>query len=160
LIHAPIALFTQYLIARARQKAIALTLLVAVALNVVLSVVLAYTVGIWGVALSTLVTDLGALAVIAPRLVAPVAGVSLLDLVRAFVRPLLTGLVVAIPVLGLLGRVSPAHHLWELGPLGVVWVAACGAALWRFGIAPSERAGIRREFFSSRGRAAEAIDQV
>ena len=52
LIHAPIALFIQYLIARARQKAIAITLLATTGLNVVLSVVLAATVGIWGVALS------------------------------------------------------------------------------------------------------------
>jgi O-antigen/teichoic acid export membrane protein len=160
LIHAPIALFIQYLIARAHQKAIALTLLAATSLNVVLSVVLALTVGIWGVALSTVVTDLGALAIIVPRLVAPIAGVKPMELVRALGRPLLTGAVVAVPVLGLLGRAVPAHHLWELAPPGALWVVACGAALWRFGIGPSDRAAVRREFFSGRARAAEAIDPV
>ena len=130
LIHAPIALFIQYLIARAHQKAIAITLLVATSLNVVLSVVLALTVGIWGVALSTVVTDLGALAFIAPRLVAPIAGVSALDLGRSFGRPLVTGSLVAVPVLGLLGRAIPAHHVWELAAPGLLWVAACSAALW------------------------------
>ena len=54
LIHQPIYLFTQYLVARGLQREIARTLIGAVAANVVLSVVLAETVGIWGVALSTL----------------------------------------------------------------------------------------------------------
>lgn len=158
LIHAPIALFIQYLIARARQREIAITLLLATSLNVVLSVILAFTVGIWGVALSTVVTDLAALAFIAPRLVAPIAGVRSLDLARALGRPLLTGLVVAVPVLGLLGRAFPAHHVWELAAPGGLWVIACSAALWRFGIDASDRAAVRREFFSGRARAAETID--
>jgi O-antigen/teichoic acid export membrane protein len=153
LIHAPVALFIQYLIARAHQKEIAITLIVTTVLNVVLSVVLASTVGIWGVALSTVVTDLAALAIIAPRLVAPIAGVTTLDLGRALARPLLTGLVVAVPVLGLLGRALPADHVWELALPGALWVAACGAALWRFGIAPSDRVAVRREFFSGRPKA-------
>ena len=120
LIHAPIALFIQYLIARARQRAIAITLLVATGTNVVLSVILAATVGIWGVALSTVVTDLGALAFIAPRLVAPIAGIRSVDLARALARPLLTGMLVAVPVLGLLGRVFPADHVWQLALPGAL----------------------------------------
>jgi len=158
LIHAPIALFIQYLIARARQRAIAITLLVATGLNVVLSVILAATVGIWGVALSTVVTDLGALAFIAPRLVAPIAGIRTVDLVRALGRPLLTGMVVAVPVLGLLGRVFPDDHVWELLLPGGLWIVACSAALWRFGIDPADRAAVRREFLSGRAVVAESID--
>jgi O-antigen/teichoic acid export membrane protein len=158
LIHAPIALFIQYLIARARQKAIAITLLATTGLNVVLSVVLAATVGIWGVALATVVTDLAALAIIAPYLVAPIAGLNPLELARAIGRPLITGAIVAVPVLGLLGRAFPDRHVWELAPPGLLWVIACGAALWRFGIAPSDRAAVRREFFNRKPRAAEVLD--
>ena len=65
LVHQPIYLFTQYLIARGRQRQIARTLIVAVSVNVVLSVALASWVGIWGVALSTLVTDVGILLYVA-----------------------------------------------------------------------------------------------
>jgi O-antigen/teichoic acid export membrane protein len=158
LIHAPIALFIQYLIARARQKAIAITMLATTGFNVVLSVVLAATVGIWGVALATVVTDLVALAIIAPYLVAPIAGLKPLELARALGRPLITGLIVAVPVLGLFGRAFPDRHVWELAPPGLLWVIACGAALWRFGIAPSDRAAVRREFFNRKPRAAEVLD--
>jgi O-antigen/teichoic acid export membrane protein len=158
LIHAPIALFIQYLIARAQQRAIAITLLVTTVLNVVLSVILASTVGIWGVALSTVITDLGALAIIAPRLVAPIAGVRTVDLARALGRPLITGALVALPVLGLLGRALPDRHVWELALPGALWVIACGAALWRFGIDASDRSAVRREFFNRRPRAAGVID--
>ena len=158
LIHAPIALFIQYLIARARQRAIAVTLLATTALNVILSVVLALTVGIWGVALSTVVTERGADAIIGPRWGAAIAGASSLELARALGRPLLTGAIVAVPVLGLLGREFPANHVWELAVPGALWVAACSAALWHFGIAPSDRAAVRRELFSGRARAAEVID--
>ena len=62
LVHQPLYLVTQFLIARARQREIARALVAAGAANVVLSVVLAKTVGIWGVALSTLITDLAVLA--------------------------------------------------------------------------------------------------
>ena len=54
LVHQPIYLVTQFLIARARQHEIARVLVGASVANIVLSVVLASTVGIWGVALSTL----------------------------------------------------------------------------------------------------------
>ena len=59
--------------ARARQREIARVLVAAGAVNVVLSVALAETVGIWGVALSTLVTDLAVLAYVVPALLAPAA---------------------------------------------------------------------------------------
>ena len=61
LIHQPIYLLTQYLIARGRQQRTARALIVAVTINVVLSVTFAETIGLWGVALATLVTDLGVL---------------------------------------------------------------------------------------------------
>ena len=47
LVHQPIYLLTQFLIARARQQQIARTLVLAAAANAALSVVLASTVGIW-----------------------------------------------------------------------------------------------------------------
>ena len=55
------------------------------------------------------------------------------------------------PSLGCLGRVFPDRHVWEFAPLGVLWVAACGAALWRFGIAAADRRRFTREVVGRRG---------
>ena len=108
LIHAPIALFIQYLIARAQQKAIAITLLVTTGLNVVLS-------SCWrrpsasGASRSAPSSPISARSRSSlPRLVAPIAGVTAARLGRASARPLVTGALVAVPVLGLLGRAFPA----------------------------------------------------
>ena len=47
LVHQPVYLMTQFLIARAQQREIARVLVLAGAANVVLSVTLAATVGLW-----------------------------------------------------------------------------------------------------------------
>ena len=130
-------------------------------LNVVLSVILALTVGIWGVALSTVVTDLAALAIIAPRLVAPIAGVTSARPGPSARPPAAHGRARRRPGARAARHVPFLRITSGSSPLpGALWVVACGAALWRFGIAPSDRAAVRREFFSGRARAAEAIDQV
>jgi O-antigen/teichoic acid export membrane protein len=150
IVHQPVALFTQYLIARARQRAIAQTLILAVMANVVLSVAMAYTVGLWGVAASTLVTDLAVLIFVIPRLIAPVSDVGTRDLVKAMGRPLLPALLAGAVVLGLLGRLYPGHRLLEFVPLSVLWVVVCGGVLWRYGFNETERHRFAKEIFGRR----------
>ena len=100
LVHQPVYLMTQFLIARARQHEIARVLVLAGVANVVLSVTLAATVGLWGVALSTLVTDLAVLAYAAPWLVAPAASLSVGTLARSALRPLVPGIAAALLLFG------------------------------------------------------------
>ncbi len=142
LVHQPIYLFTQYLIARARQRQIATTLILAVALNVVLSVVLAEWVGIWGVALATLVTDVALLAYVVPALVAPAAAVGVWELARAALRPVAPALAAALLLLAGVARLAEPDALLELLPLGLAWGAVSALVLWRFGFDAAERAMI------------------
>jgi hypothetical protein len=120
--------------------------------------VLAWAWGIWGVALSTLVTDLLALAWIAPRIAAPAAASSTTDLLRAVVRPLAPALVAAAVVLVGLARVWEPRTLLTLAPLGAVWAIVAAAAIWRFGLAPEDRARVGREFLRRPTRAVAAAD--
>ena len=139
LVHQPIGLFSQFLIARARQQRLALVLLGTVIANVVLSVALAKTVGIWGVALSTLVTDFVALAYIVPALVAPASGVSVAALAADVLRPVVVASAVAVIVLVGVARLFEPETLLGLAPLGLLWVATAGLALLRYGIGSEER---------------------
>lgn len=151
LIHQPIFLFTNYLIARGLQEPAARALIVAVAVNVVLSVVLAQAVGIWGVALATLVTDLIALLYLVPALVAPAAGIPVSTLLRAGLRPVLPAAAAALPVLVFAARAAEPDTLLELLPLGIAWALVAGVFLWRFGFGKEERAVLAR---TARGRPA------
>jgi O-antigen/teichoic acid export membrane protein len=144
LVHQPVYLLTSYLIARALQQQVARTLIVGVAINVVLSVVLAETVGLWGVALATLVTDLAVLVYVVPVLAAPAAALSAGTFARAALRPLLPALAAAAAVLVLTARALEPDTLLELFPLGVAWLVACGFAIWRFGLDGEERAVLGR----------------
>ncbi|MBA3842914.1 MAG: polysaccharide biosynthesis C-terminal domain-containing protein, partial [Actinobacteria bacterium] len=87
LIHQPIYVLTQFLIARARQREVAIVSIVTTLANLGLSFLLAWVWGIWGVAASTLVTDAAALAYIVPRYAAPAAGTTAGALFRAIARP-------------------------------------------------------------------------
>lgn len=151
IVHQPIALFTQYLIARAHQRAISIALIAAVLANVALSIAMAYTVGLWGVAASTLVTDVAVLAFVIPRLIAPISDITTRDLLRAMGRPLLPAFLVAVVLLGFLGRLYPGHRLLEFVPLAVLWLAVGGAAVWRFGFDEGERRRFTREVVGRRG---------
>jgi len=144
LVHQPVSLVTTYLIARGRQRPIARTLIAAVAVNVVLSVALAWSVGTWGVALATLVTDLAALAYAVPALLAPAAGVPARTLAGAALRPLVPGAVAAALVLGVVGHLFPAETLLGLVPIGVLWCVVGGLAVARFGLEPEERRALAR----------------
>jgi O-antigen/teichoic acid export membrane protein len=145
LVHQPIYLVTQFLVARGQQREIARVLVAVGVANLVLSVVLAKAVGIWGVALSTLVTDAAALVYVVPALVAPAASLPAATFARAAARPVLPALAVAVVLFGGLARWLEPDTLLELLPFGAAWLLACGWAVWRFGFNESERAGLGRQ---------------
>jgi O-antigen/teichoic acid export membrane protein len=147
LVHQPIYVLTQFLIARGRQRPIAIVSIAVTAANLVLSFLLAWQWGLWGVALSTLVTDLVMLAWVVPRIAAPAAGTSSGVLVRAALRPLVPALVIAAVVLVGVARWWHPDTLLALAPLGVLWTVLAAAAIWRFGLAADERAQFGREFW-------------
>jgi L-alanine-DL-glutamate epimerase-like enolase superfamily enzyme len=107
-------------------------------------VALAFAVGTWGVALATLVTDVAALAYAVWRLAAPAAGVPVRTLVGAVVRPVVPAAAVAVVVLVGLARLVDQDTLLGLLPIGVVWAAAGGAAIVRFGLEAEERRTLLR----------------
>jgi O-antigen/teichoic acid export membrane protein len=144
LVHQPLWMLTQYLIARGRQREIARLLVLAAGGNVVLSISLALTVGTWGVALATLLADVAALAVAIPRWVAPAAGVRVWTLARALLRPALPAVCAAVVIFGF-ARVVGADTLLELLPIGVAWLVVASLAVWRLGITAEERRSFARE---------------
>lgn len=144
LLHQPIWLLTQYLVARGRQREIARLLVWAAGANVVLSVVLAITVGTWGVALATLLADAAVLALAVPLWVSPAAGVRALALVRALVRPVVPAVAVAILVFGV-ARWIDTDTLLELAPVGAAWGVLASAAVWRLGLTADERRSFTRQ---------------
>jgi O-antigen/teichoic acid export membrane protein len=155
LVHQPIFVLTQFLIARARQRAVAWASIAATAANLVLSFVLAWTWGIDGVAVSTLVTDLALLAWIAPRYAAPAAGIKTEALLHAIARPAIPAAAAAALVLVLVARVWSPDTLLALVPLGAVWAVVATAAVWRFGFAERERNRLRIELLRGGRRPAE-----
>ena len=146
LIHQPIYILTQYLIAVGRQRSVAIVSIAATVANLALSFALAWTWGIWGVAVSTLLTDLVAFAWIVPRIAAPAAELPTTALLRAALRPVVPAAAVAAVVLVGIARLWDPQTLLALTPLGALWAVTGAAALWRFGLAPSERAQFTREF--------------
>jgi O-antigen/teichoic acid export membrane protein len=146
LIHQPFYVLTQFLIAVGRQRSIAIVSIVITLANLALSFLLAWTWGIWGVAVSTLATDVVALAWIVPRIAAPAASMPARTLVRAAVRPAIPAALVAAVVLVGVARLWDPRTLLALAPLGVLWTVLAAAALWRFGLAAPERAQFSREF--------------
>ncbi len=152
LIQQPLYFLTQYLIARGRQREVAFVLMAGAGSNLVLSIALAAWVGIWGVALSTLVTGVAVLAYVVPALVAPAVGVGVASLVRASVRPLVPAAVAGLVILVGVARTVEADTLLGLTPIGLLWLVSCGLAVWRFGFDASERAQAARQLrLPSRG---------
>jgi O-antigen/teichoic acid export membrane protein len=158
LIHQPIYVLTQFLIARARQREVAIVSIVTTLANLGLSFLLAWVWGIWGVAASTLVTDAAALAYIVPRYAAPAAGTTAGALFRAIARPAAPALVVAAAVLVALARVWRPGSLLALAPLGLLWTVMAVAAVWRYGLAKDERLQVRGELLRGRGARPAAAD--
>ena len=152
LVHQPIYVLTQFLIARARQRQVAVVSIVVTLANLALSFVLAWVWGLPGVAVSTLVTDAAMLAWLVPRVAAPAATTSSLVLLRAVWRPVVPAAVAALAVLVLLARAWEPRTLLAFVPFGLVWAGVAGAAIWQVGLAATERELFRREFW--RGRVA------
>jgi O-antigen/teichoic acid export membrane protein len=150
LVHQPIYVLTQFLIARGLQRPIAVTSIVTTAANLALSFVLAWAVGIWGVALSTLVTDVAMLLWVVPRMCAPAADTTSFALYRAMIRPVVPALAAAAVVLVAVARVTSPSSLLALVPLGALWAAAAATVLWLLGIAREERLRLRRQFLARR----------
>jgi O-antigen/teichoic acid export membrane protein len=136
-------MLTQFLVARGRHGRIAVVRLVAVGVNLALSIVLAFTVGIWGVALATLLTEALASAVVTPFLVRRQSGLSLGSLAGAWLRPLVLAAVAAAPTL-VAARLLAVDTLLEFAAVAVVWGAAYAGIFWRFGLTPTERGTLRR----------------
>ena len=155
LVHQPIYLLTQFLIARARQREVARTLVAAAAANVVVSIVLASTVGIWGVALATLVVDAALLLYIVPALAAPAASARAIDLARAILRPLPPALAAGAVVLLGVGHIGDLDTRLELLPVGCLWAIACSLAVWRFGFDREERAVVAQQLLRPPAATAE-----
>jgi O-antigen/teichoic acid export membrane protein len=150
LVHQPIYVLTQFLIARARQREVAWVSIGTTLANLALSFALAWAWGTWGVALSTLVTDAAMLVWIVPRYAAPAAGTTSWALAAATLRPAVPAAVAGALVFGLLARAWEPGTLLALVPLGALWAAVCGAAMWRFGLAAPERERLRRELLPRR----------
>jgi O-antigen/teichoic acid export membrane protein len=150
LLSQPVYVLTQYLIARGRQRELAQAVVVLAVVNVALSIVLADAVGIWGVALATVVTESIAALVVIPLLVARGAGVPVARLAVAAVRPLLPALAAALVVLVGIARALDVDTLLQLAALGAVWIAVAGAAVWRLGLSRFERAATARRLLPGR----------
>lgn len=147
-------MLTQFLVARGRHGAIALVRVVAVAINLVLSIVLAMVVGIWGVALATLVTEAVATVLVTPLLVRRETGLGLGPLARAWLRPVVLAAAAGLPTLGA-ARALPVDTLVEFTGVAAAWAVLYGAVFWRWGLDGRERATLRRAF--ARGSATPAF---
>jgi O-antigen/teichoic acid export membrane protein len=154
LVHQPIYVLTQFLIARARQREVAVVSIVVTLTNLILSFVLAWTWGIAGVAVSTLVTDLAMLIWIVPRIAAPAAAATSSELLGALWRPVVPAVAAGVVVLVVVARVWDPQTLLALVPLGALWAVVASALIWRFGLASLERDQFRRELRPGRAAAA------
>lgn len=154
LVHQPIYVLTQFLIARALQREVAWVSIATTVANLALSFVLAWAWGIRGVAVSTLVTDAAALAYILPRYAVPAAGASRSMLIGALARPAVPALAAAGVVLVALARVWEPRTLASLALLGALWAVTAAAGIWRWGLAGGERERVRRELLR---RPAQAV---
>jgi O-antigen/teichoic acid export membrane protein len=149
-VHQPAQLLSQYLVARGYQRRLSAILLFVVGANLVLSIVLASAVGIWGVAFATVVTEVAATFVLIPRLVHASSGPSYRAVAGATLRPVLPSLLVAALVLVVFSRLLDPRTLLALVPVGVLWVTGFVIAVWFLGLedadrtAVSSRLGIRR----------------
>ncbi|MEX0673995.1 MAG: oligosaccharide flippase family protein, partial [Gaiellaceae bacterium] len=120
--HQPANVLSHYLSARARQRELAFVSLGVVSANLGLSIALAFTVGIWGVALATLVTLLFETVFLVPRLAERAGGPRPAAVARASLRPLLPAALAAALVLGAGGRLLEPDHIPGLAALAAAWL--------------------------------------
>lgn len=141
--HQPANVLSHYLSARSRQRQLAFVSLAVVSVNLSLSIALAFTVGIWGVALATFVTLLVETLVFVPRLAARAGGPRPAAVARASLRPLAPALLAAALVLGVGGRLLEPDDIPGLAALATAWLGIAGPAIWLLGLHPAERRRIR-----------------
>lgn len=149
-------LLAQFLVARGRHGRLAVARLATVAVNLLLSIGLALWVGLWGVALATLVTEALSVTVVLPYLLRRESSASLPAMAAAWLRPVGLGALAAIPTLLALGRLLDVDTLVEFVAVGLCWLALYGALVWRFAMREPERRTITESF----GRGSSAVVEV
>ena len=143
IVHQLVSIMGQYFVATRRQRRLA-EVLVPVALgNVLLSVLAARWFGIEAVAWATLVADVVALAALTVVLRSSV-GVGFQVIGRSILRPALPAALGAVVVLAGLGALFDPDSLLRLAPIGVAWLLAGAALVWRYGFSARERVVIRQ----------------
>lgn len=140
-------MLTQFLVARGRHGGIAVVRIAAVTVNLILSIALASLVGIWGVAVATLLTEAVASAVVTPLLVRRETGLPIQPLARAWLRPIVLAAVAALPTL-VAARLLAIDTLLEFTAVAAVWGLAYAAVFWRWGLDERERDTLQRAFTS------------
>src|ERR671910_56696 len=97
-------LLAQFLVARGRHRRLAVARLATGAVNLLLSIAFALWVGIWGVAVATLITEALSAVLVLPYLLRRESSASAQALAAAWLRPVGLGLLAAVPTLIALGR--------------------------------------------------------
>ena len=146
-------LLAQFLVARGRHGRLAVARLATVAANLLLSIGFALWVGLWGVAVATLITEAVSAAVVLPYLLRREAWASPAVLATAWLRPVILGALAALPTLVALGRLIEIDNLAEFTAVGICWLALYGALVWRFVMHDPERRTISDAF----GRGSSAV---
>jgi O-antigen/teichoic acid export membrane protein len=146
-------LLAQFLVARGKHGRLAVARLATVAANLLLSIGFALWVGLWGVAVATLITEAVSAVVVLPYLLRRESSASAAVLAAAWLRPVLLGAVAALPTLIALGRLIEIDNLVEFTGVGVCWLALYSALVWRFVMHDPERRTISDAF----GRGSSAV---
>jgi O-antigen/teichoic acid export membrane protein len=146
-------LLAQYLVARGKHGRLAVARLATVAVNLLLSIGFALWVGIWGVAVATLVTEALSAVVVLPYLLRRESSASAAALAAAWLRPVGLGVLAALPTLVALGRLLEIDTLPAFVAVGCCWLALYAALVWRFAMRDPERRTIGDAF----GRGSSAV---
>ena len=160
IIHQPAQVITQFLIARGRQRQLALVLLGVVGVNLALSIVLAATVGLWGVALATVVTEAAATVVFIPRLLHASSRVEYRRLAVSSLRPIVPALLAAGLVLIAFSRAYDPQTVLQLVPVGVLWVVVFAPVVWFLGLDGRERTLVTTRLGLARLRRQVAVEDL
>ncbi len=146
-------LLAQFLVARGRHGRLAVARLATVAVNLLLSIGFALWVGIWGVAVATLITEALSAVVVLPYLLRRESSASPLALLAAWLPPVGLGVVAAVPTLVALGRLLEIDTLPAFVGVGLCWLALYSALVWRFAMREPERRTVGEAF----GRGSRAV---
>lgn len=135
---------SQYLFARGHPGLLALAQSALATANLTLTTVLLLSVGdIWVAALATLVVEaIGAMLVL--PLLARRRGVSLRGLAIAWLLPVVSGSLAALPTLVLARAVTETKSLIVLALVGAAWAVVFGLVAWRVALTDSDRSLVRR----------------